>query len=434
MAQTYFATTLPGLEEALQLELRAMRCKHTQIVSGGVEFEATRKGLYTALYTTRCAHRILLRLDDFRAGDLFTLHRKTQRIEWSRYLPPHAPLQLHITSHRSRLHSRDAIERTLIEALQDALPKAPPIPSRSLEDDASPHLSSDEANLPDKTNPSRSLQNADASPPPRSLQNADASPYPRSAQQDSPFGLWVRVEEDRCTLSFDATGPLLYQRGWRTATGEAPLRESIACALLWLLGWTPTQPLVDPVCGSGTFLIEAARLQAALPPRLPRPYLVQRWPDFDPALWEEVLHAPLLLPRWKARNPPSTEPSQLWGFDHDPNVIGYAKQNALRAEVSALTQFSTRSLDALLPPASTTGFLIANPPYGRRLSRKTPQQKGAEQVLLRRFADHFTGWQMGLLLPRDITPQHPALQAQEIARFRNGGFPVTFWRLSHPSS
>ncbi len=396
MAQTYFATTLPGLEEALQQELRAMRCKHTQILAGGVEFEATRKGLYTALHTTRCAHRILLRLDDFRAGDLFTLHRKAQRIEWSRYLPPHAPLQLHITSHRSRLHSRDAIERTLFDAIHDALPQGPPIPLHSSEEDE-----------PSASSP--------------------------SAQTETPFGLWVRLEEDRCVLSLDATGPLLYQRGWRTATGEAPLRESIACALLLLLGWSPTQPLLDPVCGAGTFLIEAARLQAALPPRLPRSYLAQRWPDFDPHLWEEVLHSPLLLPRWKDNAPPPSTSPIFWGFDHDPTAIERATQNANKADISERISFSTQALSALLPPLPTTGYLIANPPYGRRISRKASQKQGAEQILLQRFAQYFAGWSMGLLLPRDITPQHPTLQAQEITRFRNGGIPVTFWRITHLS-
>ncbi|MCB9638094.1 MAG: hypothetical protein H6728_00065 [Myxococcales bacterium] len=386
MAQTYFATTLPDLEEPLQAELRAMRCKRTRILPGGVEFEATRRGLYQALYTCRFAHRILLRLDDFRAGDLFTLHRKTERIEWSRYIPPDASIRLHIASHRSRVHSRDAIEKTVVAAIQDAL---------------HPH-------------------------PPKHLYTESEDP----STEEQPFGLWVRLEEDRCTLSLDATGPLLYQRGWRQETGEAPIRESIACSLLWLLGWSPSQPLVDPVCGSGTFLIEAARIQKAQPPRFSREYLAQRWADFDETLWKDVTQQPISLPSlWSPQTP--EEPAALWGFDHNAEVLSCAQRNAHIAETTEPIQWKEQAVEQLLPPTQTPGFVIANPPYGKRISRKQRSAQGVEQQLLSRFAQHFSGWQMGLLLPRSILPQHKDLQITEIARFRNGGFPVTFWKIQH---
>ncbi|MEM1008127.1 MAG: hypothetical protein AAGJ35_03905, partial [Myxococcota bacterium] len=242
MAQNYFAMCFPGCETALAKELRSLGAKVTEQDTGGVAFRASKRQFYTCLLGTRFAHRILWRVDRFRTNDLFSLFRKTKRLSWKDWLPSDAQLDLHVALHQSRLRSRDAVQRTITEAIESALGQ------RNLQSPTTdrPQTEDDKSQTTDK---------------PKITND------PKTTQA-STFGIWVRVQERECTLSLDAVGPrALYMRGWRAAPGRAPLRESAAALILHSLGWQPGIPLLDPMCGAGTFLLEAASIQQQVLPR-----------------------------------------------------------------------------------------------------------------------------------------------------------------------
>lgn len=378
MAQTYFAITAPGLEQPLLEELRSLSVKKPELEQGGVSFRATRKALYEVLQQARQPNRLYLRVDEFRARDVYELYRKTARIDWSQWLPDGAQLTLDATVTRSGLQGSGQVQDRVFDGVRDAL-------------------------MAKKRKVERAAQWVE--------------------QGKGHVRIIARMHEDRCQLSLDMAGGRMYIRGWRQQTGEAPLRESFASALLWRLGWTPGAALIDPMCGSGTFLIEAARRAAGAPPRAWTRYGVFNLEGFDRQLWAEVA----------ASSPKAQQPSKglLWGADQDEQVLKVASLNARAACVEEALQMSAQEVSALSPPDGVSpGFMICNPPYGLRL-RRARGADAPEQQLLEVFARRFKGWRLGLLVPADFTIAHEALEVQELARFGQGGLSVRFWGLQH---
>lgn len=377
MAQRYFAAVSPGLEEPLLRELRTMRVKKLTIDEGGVEFQATSRGFYQVLHNSRIASRIYLRVDDFRARDRQELYRKSRRIDWERLLNPFQPLFIDATSRRSSLTGTGEITDVITDGITD-------------------HFEKDlkQRNVPKVTYKD-----------PHSIR------------------LVARLSTNRCTLSLDAAGQPMHRRGWRAAAGKAPLRENIACALLETLGWKPGLPLLDPMCGAGTFLIEAARYAQKIPPRDWKEYPNQKWENFQSEQWEKVTSSEELLETAKL--------DTLFGQDKNAGVLRKAVSNARGAQVEFDIQFERETLENILPPCEQKGFIIANPPYGHRLEREE-SGKSPERLLTERFADHFEGWTLGLLLPEESWPVHPKLKIEKALSFQNGGLPVHFWILTHP--
>jgi len=237
MSQRYFAVITPGLEGALASELRSLPTRKRSVVEGGVGFEATGVGFYQVMHRSRLANRVYLRVDEFRARDPQELYRKAKRIDWARLLHPGQPVVVEGRSKASRIFGSGAVVARVEDGIADYW-----------------------------------RERLDRTPP----------------DFGHPQRLLARLHEDRCTLSLDAAGALMHRRGWRLAPGRAPLRENCAAALLQLLGWQPGVPLIDPMCGSGTFLIEAARWAATLPPRRWSSYAFHHWANFNPARWEST--------------------------------------------------------------------------------------------------------------------------------------------------
>jgi putative N6-adenine-specific DNA methylase len=175
-----------------------------------------------------------------------------------------------------------------------------------------------------------------------------------------PILVQVRIIRDRCTVSIDTTGTLLHKRGWRAATGKAPLREDIARALLRLSGWRPGMALFDPLAGAGTLPIEAATIAAGAPPGGGRAFSCMSAPGFDRELFEAV--------RAQLQRAPSDAAASIVGSDRDAGVIESARANAARAGVTDRVEFVQRSLgDPTLPALLGAGTtLISNPPWGHR--------------------------------------------------------------------
>jgi putative N6-adenine-specific DNA methylase len=227
----------------------------------------------------------------------------------------------------------------------------------------------------------------------------------------------VRLFRDQLVLSADSSGELLHRRGYRQATAKAPLRETLAAAMVMGAGWTGTTPLIDPMCGAGTIAIEAAMIARRMAPGLHRKFAFEHWPGFDAALWKEV--------RDEAKSAVLKSASvPILASDRDPGAVEAAISNAARAGVTADLQISQASLSAVAPPKGP-GLVVLNPPYGIRVGDKKPLRNLFAQLgnVLRAGAG---GWRLGMLSADHDLDRQVQLKFHEQWKSSNGGIPVRF--------
>jgi len=310
----FFAVAAPGVEALTALELHRMGLvsENQRYQNGGVSFEGELEQLYQANLHLRTASRVLVRLGNFHAATFSELRKKARRLPWGNYLSPGQPVTLRVTCRKSRLYHSDAVAERVAGAIGDRIGQPPPLETPTDE---------------------------------------DAELYPQL--------VIVRLWRDQCTISIDSSGSLLHRRGYRLATAKAPLRETLAAAMLLAADWDTTSPLLDPFCGSGTIPIEAALLARGLPPGIRRNFAFMTWPGFDPGLWEALLAETKVLP--EAGSP------IIQASDRDAGAVRLAQENAERAGVAGDIEFSCRAISAIEPP-SEKGWVITNPPYGLRVS------------------------------------------------------------------
>jgi putative N6-adenine-specific DNA methylase len=377
MTQRYFATTAPGFEDQLADEIDGIGGRKLEKSTGGVEFDATHRVFYRANYELRCANRLYLRVEEFRARDFPELYKKVRRYSWDRLLSEENRVFIRGVARHSHLIHTDRIAETVGDGLREHFEK----------------------NLKRKA--------------PEIVDTLDGN-----AQL-----VLARMSDDRCQLSLDSSGDHLFKRGWRQHAVEAPIRETLAAGLLMRAGWTQRKPLVDPMCGSGTFLVEGAWMASKRAPGDMREFAFQRWANYRESLWADVV-------KCGRRRSHTGEKVQFYGFDANPEAVEAAKKNVDLAGTSACTEIRQADVAELVPPCEERGMVIANPPYGERLA-KGGGPRAVYETLIERFAEHFRGWRMGLILPSDITPSHDRLKFKEELRFQNGGIHVRFWLARH---
>ncbi len=308
---SYFAVTAPGLEPFTAQELRGL-FPHLEpaTVSGGVLFQGDLAALYRLNLYLRTASRILARLGNFFYAATFPeLQQRLTRLPWERFLTPGQPVSIRVTCHKSKLYHSDAVARTVSAALEERLGEPSPILKAGEEGDHPPQL------------------------------------------------VVVRLAEDKCTVSLDSSGALLHKRGYRLAVAKAPLRETLAAALLMASGWDLASPLLDPFCGSGTIPIEAALMALGIPPGINRRFAFMDWPNYDEKLWLSI----------KEFHPSSLVLPPLLASDRDAGAIKMAQTNAERAGVADSIEFKCQAVSSITPPPGT-GWIVTNPPYGLRIS------------------------------------------------------------------
>lgn len=420
-----FAVTAPGLEALTERELRALPSlspaavpSQIQVVPGGVEFCGDLSTLASANLHVRCASRLLLRLGELHARDFPTLTRQLTQLPWDAFVPARARIHLGVRVHseRCRLYHSGAITDCIAAALS----------GRGL----SVHVAQTDQDEDVATIASLS------SPPvaPTDSQTRAAAIAPILEVDSAPaitLGLWLRGQHDRYVISLDTSGALLHQRGYRREEGIAPLRETLAAAILQLAGYS-AGPLWDPMCGAGTLSIEAALLALRRAPGLLRSFACLSWPCFPTAVWSR-LHA-----QAKEREVPcasAPDPIHLWGSDHDPQMVAIARRNAERAGVADVIHFSVAEVGSLRLPSALPlsdlrhaadgppGLVICNPPYGRRIG--DPNLGGLYRKLAR-LVRSAPGWRLALLTP---SPQlaRLALRHGSAIRLQSGGLPVALY-------
>jgi putative N6-adenine-specific DNA methylase len=354
-----FAVASPGLEPALEAEAASLGFEPRR-VEGGVELDGSAGLHQEANLRLRTASRVLLRLGSFRAPDVAALTRGLAAVGLSRVWDGQGTPRLMVAAQRSKVPA-GAVPAAAARAWGlSSLGKA-----GSLEEDEAEGLT-----------------------------------------------LLVRLEGENCTVSVDTSGALLYRRGYRQEVGRAPLRETLAAGLLVLAGYDGTAPLVDPMCGSGTFLIEGAWMSMRRAPGLDRSFAFERFQGFDAAAWAQR--------QAKARAEALPAPrAKLHGFDINAGALGTARRNARRAGLTlALERRDVRTLTA---PEAGPGWVVANPPYGKRVGEEAdlPELYRALGATLRRA---FQGWRAALLVPEDhALVRALALPEERGVPVRNGG-------------
>jgi putative N6-adenine-specific DNA methylase len=379
-----YAVCALGLEKLLASELGAMAIGPHAVdgESGGVEFDASLRTLYEANLRLRTASRLLVRLGTFHVRALGELERRARELPWERYIMPGRSVRVRVTSRKSRLYHTGAIAERVAVAMT-----------------------------------SRSGGVAESA---GSGSGSEAGAGRVAAvEDDAPDGesqlVVVRVFHDRCTISIDSSGALLHRRGYRLATAKAPLRETLAAALLLASEWDARSPLLDPMCGSGTIVIEAALMARRIAPGSGRDFAFQTWPDFDPALWESVLadaHARIL----------PAAPCRILGSDRDAGAVAAAIANAERAGVAGDVEFTRRALSAIDPPAEP-GWVVTNPPYGSRMGSPARLRNLYAQLgkVLRTRCD---GWRVALLSADRRLETSMGIRLSTALETRNGGIAV----------
>ena len=262
-----FASALPGFENVTQSELARLGIPMAESTAGGVTFRGGLREMLIATVWSRTISHVLCRIGNFQATKLPELRRKATELPWCDFISPQSAVNVRATCHRSRLYHSDAVAQRVEQAITDAIPGV--------------------------------------------VASAD----------DDCFQVAVRMQHDQCTVSIDVANTPLHRRGYRLRTAKAPLAEHIAAATLLWLGWKTEEPLADPMCGSGTFGIEAACLAGVIPSVTHAQRLsARRWPIWRQGILDEVL----------ASRTQTVSKCDIHLSDHTRGAVDATRENAAR--------------------------------------------------------------------------------------------------------
>ena len=300
-----------GLEAVLKREILDLGYEIVKVEDGRITFRTDLDGIARANIFLRTAERILLKIGSFKAYTFDDLFEGTKKLPWEDYIPENGRFWVKKASTaKSKLFSAPDIQSIVKKAMVDRMKSKYKV----------------------------------------SWFDEDGDDYP----------VRVFILKDQVTISLDTTGIPLHKRGYRKLVSEAPIRETLAAALLMLTPWHKDRILVDPFCGSGTFLIEAAMMGMNMAPGMNRSFESEHWSNFLPKkAWYDTIDEANDLVNHDIE-------MDLQGYDKDPRMLKIARQNAQDAEVDHLIHFQQREVKDLRHP-KPYGFIIANPPYGERL-------------------------------------------------------------------
>ncbi len=309
--EKFFVTCPRGLERVLAAELEELGADSIQAMDGGVGFAGELATCYAINLESRVASRVLWRVGEAGYRSEHDVHEAARRIEWPRWFSPRHTIRVNVAAIKSPVKSLDFVTLRVKDAVCDVFRAArgrrPDVDTRS----------------PD-------------------------------------VRVHVFLTRDMATFYLDTSGEALFKRGWRSAAGAAPLRENLAAGVLKLAGWTAPTPLLDPMCGSGTFLVEAAMMALDAAPGLGRAFGFEKLANFDSKAWTT------LLERARARRR-SSQPLPIHGSDKSGNALKLARDNLAAAGLETAVHLKQKDILDGGPPAAA-GIIVMNPPYGERLA------------------------------------------------------------------
>ncbi|MCY6485086.1 class I SAM-dependent RNA methyltransferase [Clostridium aestuarii] len=311
------ATSAFGIESLVSKEVKRLGYKNPMVENGKVTYTADEEGICKSNLWLRCADRVYIKLGEFEATSFEELFEQTKALPWENYLPEDANFIVNAKSVKSQLFSLSDIQSICKKAIVEKL-----------------------------------------------KENYFTEWFEESG---SKYPIVISILKDKVTVLLDTSGTALHKRGYREVGSEAPLKETLAAALVTLSQWRYDRIFVDPFCGSGTIPIEAALIARNIAPGLNRNFVSEEWDIIPTELWKKV--------RKKAYEAIMYDKDyNIQGFDIDNRVIGIARQNAIKAGVDDIIHFQTAPVSEL-SSNKNYGTIVCNPPYGERLSEKEEVEK-----------------------------------------------------------
>ena len=325
-----FLVAVPGLEQALFDEAREAGFQSAKVIAGGVSLQGMWPDVWRANLELRGATAVLARLGTFPASHLSELDKRARKFAWAEILHKDVSVRVSASCKASRIYHSGAVQQRIENALREE--------------------------------------------------------FGASIADDAPVEIMARIERNVCTLSVDTSGTLLHKRGHKEAMAKAPMRETMAALFLRQCGYSGKEPVLDPMCGSGTFILEAAEMALGLKPGRSRSFAFQHLKSFDQGQWVAMRE--------------SSQVGQtdvgFYGFDRDAGAIEASTANAARAGLSGIATFAQQPISVLKRPEGPAGLVMVNPPYGSRIGDKK-KLAALYETLGRVLRDGFSGWRVGII-------------------------------------
>ena len=338
MPGEFFLVATPGMEALIAEEAREAGFQGVTVGPGGVTVAGGWAEVWRANLELRGPSRVLARIGSFRAMHLAQLDKRARKFAWDEVLRADVPVRVEATCHASRIYHAGAAAERVGKAIAETL----------------------------------------------------GAPVQFAGKVEEEFlggvALKVRIDDDLCTFSVDTSGEGLHKRGHKAQVGKAPMRETMAAMFLRACDYRPGEAVVDPMCGSGTFVIEAAEITAGLQPGRSRGFAFEKLTTFDPAVWAGL-----------RREVTVAGPVCAFGSDRDDGAIRAASANAERAGVSSRVAFHRAAISDAMPPEGVApGLVIVNPPYGARIGDRR-QLFALYAAMGRVLRERFAGWRVGII-------------------------------------
>lgn len=371
--KSFFKLIIPvklGLESLVAEELRRLGYTRLNVKNGEVEFEGDEKAVILTNLWLRTAERVFICLAEFPAVTFDQIYENTFAVNWPEFIPENGFMHVYAKCVLSQIMSGKSCQSIVKKAIVDRMKKA----------------------------------------------------YRKTWFEESgpEFDIHIELMKDTARLLLDTSGSGLHRRGYRPAIGLAPLRETLAAALLMLSKWKPEIPLFDPFCGSGTIPIEAALLARRQAPGLKRAFSAEQWPLIPSELWR--------FAREEAESAIRHIPLEIAGSDIDPSLLSLASENAARAGVEDCLHFTEG--DALyFRPEGERGMVICNPPYGERLL-----DVRSSEALYRQLGKIFIpkkNWSYHVLSPHPSFERLFGRKARRNRKMYNGKIKCYFYSFTH---
>lgn len=363
-----------GLESVLKREIYDMGYEIIQVEDGRITFEGDAEAICRGNIFLRTTERVLLKVGRFHATTFEELFQGIKALPWEDYIPADGKFWVtKASSIKSKLFSPSDIQSIVKKAMVE-----------------------------------------------RMKQEYDMDWFP---EDGASYPVRVFLMKDEVTVTIDTTGESLHKRGYRTMTSKAPLKETLAAALILLTPWKADRILVDPFCGSGTFPIEAAMIAANIAPGMKRHFLAETWDNLIPKeLWQECF--------MEAEEMVNTDIEvDVQGYDIDGDMIKAARENAKRAGVEELIHFQQRPVKELHHPKKY-GFIITNPPYGERL-----EEKEALPVLYKEIGmayQNLDAWSLYMITSYEDAEKYIGRKADKNRKIYNGMLKTYFYQFLGP--
>lgn len=370
-----FVICAPGLEAVTGAEMLRLGIKPTGAEAGGVSCRGSVQDVMRLNLWLRTATRVVVRIATFHASTFHELERRAKKIEWNRFVGEKSSAGFRVTCKKSKLYHSDAVAERFAKALAAQVRGASAAKSDEADDD--------------------------------------------EAEQGNVQQFIVRLFRDDVTVSIDSSGELLHRRGYRLATAKAPMRETLAAAMLLGAEWNAAKPVVDPLCGSGTLAIESAMIARNMAPGRNRDFAFMNWPGFERRGWQIMLAdaTKKILPK---------APSRILASDRDTGAVDAARQNAERAGVARDVEISVKSMSEGIADAGTvegSGMLITNPPYGKRVGEGAdPRDLYASLGKSARTA--LAGWEIVVVSNETRLISQIGIPVELLFSSSNGGIPI----------